>query len=110
MVSGQDTYADIKVSMPSSIDTRLALGNEADGKLYQVWQKGDRIAVVEAKGTSAQKTSIYELYGNGGTSDGIFCYVSGNADIDGPVDVIYPVKAIESACIIPSFQNFVEGS
>lgn len=109
-VPGQETYADIKVSMPSSIDTRLALGNEADGKLYQVWQKGDRIAVVEAKGTSAQKTSIYELYGNGGTSDGIFCYVSGNADIDGPVDVIYPVKAVESESIIPSFQNFVEGS
>ena len=35
-VSGQDTYAEIKVSMPSSTDTRLALGNEADGKLYQV--------------------------------------------------------------------------
>ena len=109
-VSGQDTYANIKVSMPSSTDTRLALGNEADGKLYQVWQKGDRIAVVEAKGTSAQKTSIYELYGNGGTSDGRFCYVSGNADIDGPVDVIYPVKAVESENIIPSFQNFVAGS
>lgn len=109
-VSGQETYADIKVSMPSSVETRLSLGNEVDGKFYQVWQKGDRIAVVEAKGTPAQKTSIYELYGNGGTSDGIFCYVSGNADIDGPVDVIYPVKAIESVCIIPSFQNFVEGS
>lgn len=109
-MSGQDTYADIKVSMPSSVETRLSLGNEADGKLYQVWQKGDRIAVVEAKGTSAQKTSIYELYGNGGTSDGIFCYVGGNADIDGPVDVIYPVKAVESESIIPSFQNFVEGS
>ena len=109
-VSGQDAYADIKVSMPSSVETRLSLGNEADGKLYQVWQKGDRIAVVEAKGTSAQKTSIYELYGNGGTSDGIFCYVGGNADIDGPVDVIYPVKAVESESIIPSFQNFVEGS
>ena len=109
-VPGQDTYADIKVSMPSSVETRLSLGNEADGKLYQVWQKGDRIAVVEAKGTSAQKTSIYELYGNGGTSDGIFCYVGGTADIDGPVDVIYPVKAVESESIIPSFQNFVEGS
>ena len=54
-VSGQDTYADIKVSMPSSVETRLSLGNEVDGKLYQVWQKGDRIAVVEAKGTPAQK-------------------------------------------------------
>ena len=109
-VSGQNTYADITVSMPSAVDTRLALGNETEGKLYQVWQKGDRIAVVEAKGTSAQKTSIYELHGKGGTSEGLFCHVSGDAGIEGPVDVIYPVKAVESDCIIPSFQNYVDGS
>ena len=109
-VSGQNTYADITVSMPSAVDTRLALGNETEGKLYQVWQKGDRIAVVEAKGTSAQKTSIYELHGKGGTSEGLFCHVSGDAGIEGPVDVIYPVKAVESDCIIPSFQNFADGT
>ena len=79
---GHDGYPDIKVSMPSEIETRLGLGEEAGGKIAQVWQKGDRIAIVEAKGTPAQKTSIYELYGNGGTSKGLFCYVSGDAGTD----------------------------
>ena len=109
-VSGQDTYADIKVSMPSSVETRLSLGNEVDGKLYQVWQKGDRIAVVEAKGTPAQKVSVYELYGNGGSSEGLFCYVNGDADIDGSVDIIYPASAVDTDFRIPSFQTFVDNS
>ena len=109
-VSGQDTHADIKVSMPSSIGTRLALGNEVDGMLYQVWQKGDRVAVVEAKGTPAQKVSVYELYGNGGTSDGIFCYLTGDANINGPVDIVYPASAIDSGFRIPSFQTFVDNT
>ena len=109
-VPGQDTYADIKVSMPSSTDTRLALGDEAGRKLYQVWQKGDRIAVVEAKGTPAQKVSVYELYGNGGSSEGLFSYVSGNADTDGAVDIVYPASAADSDFKIPSFQTFVDNT
>ena len=109
-VPGQDTYADIKVSMPSSVETRLSLGNEVDGKLYQVWQKGDRIAVVQAKGTPAQKVSVYELYGNGGSSEGLFCYVKGDADTDGSVDIIYPASAVDSDFRIPSFQTFVDNS
>ena len=109
-VSGQDNYASIKVSMPSSADTRLSLGNEADGKIYQVWQKGDRIAVVEAKGTPAQKVSVYELYGNGGSSEGLFCYVNGDADTDGSVDIIYPASAVDTDFRIPSFQTFVDNS
>ena len=109
-MSGQETYADIKVSMPSSVETRLSLGNEVDGKFYQVWQKGDRIAVVEAKGTPAQKVSVYELYGNGGSSEGLFCYVKGDADTDGSVDIIYPASAVDSDFRIPSFQTFVDNS
>ena len=106
----QDTYPDIKVFMPSSTQTKLALGDELNGEICQVWQKGDRIAVVQAKGTSMQKTSIYELHGNGGSSEGLFCFVSGNADVDGQVDIIYPAQSVESDCMIPQFQTYVDGS
>ena len=107
---GQDACPDIKVYMPSEIETRLGLGEEAGGKIAQVWQKGDRIAIVEAKGTSAQKTSIYELHGNGGTSEGLFCYVSGDAYTEGPVDIIYPVSAVSSNGVVPLFQTYHEGT
>ena len=105
-----EIYPEIKVSMPSSIQTKLSLGEELNGKVDQVWQKGDRIAVVYGKGTPSQKTSIYQLYGNGGLSEGLFCHVSGEAVIDGPVDIIYPVSAVSSNGDVPSYQNYVEGT
>ena len=109
-VSGEEVYPDITVSMPSSVETKLALGDETGGKLYQVWQKGDRIAVVQAKGTPAQNVSIYELHGNGGSSEGLFHHVNGTAEIDGAVDIIYPVSAVESNCVIPWFQTYTENT
>lgn len=101
------TYPDIHVSMPA---TKVTLGDESSGELPQLWQRGDRIALVEDKGLPTQKVSVYELRGRGGSAAGIFRYVSGNANVEGPLDVLYPVSAVETGGAVPSVQCYTQES
>lgn len=103
----QRNYPDIFVGMPV---TKVALGDESSGELPQLWQRGDRIALVEDKGLASQKVSVYELRGRGGSAAGIFRYVSGNANVEGPLDILYPVSAVETGGAVPSVQCYTEGS
>ena len=60
----------IEVSMPEM--TRTALGAGTESSVSVVWSKGDEIAVIEGKGTDAQKHSVYRLVGEGGSASGTF--------------------------------------
>ena len=99
----------IKISMPDGFDTKVSMGQQSGKIVSQVWNSGDRIAVVQGRGTESIKMSIYELIGEGGTSEGEFEYVSGNADVSGDVEVVYPVEAAYGHSV-PHMQNYVEGN
>lgn len=100
----------IVVSMPGEYDSKVALGEESRGKVSQVWNAGDRIAVVSGKGSASEKLSVFELVGKGGISSGEFRFVSGDADFRGSVDVIYPVAAYSENFAIPNLQDYVPGT
>ena len=108
-VSGHEDIM-IKVSMPADINTKMSIGQEAAGKMTQVWNTSDRIAVVSGKGTPAQKVAVFELHGNGGSSEGLFRHVSGEVDVEGVVDVIYPVEASAAGYKVPSYQTYSPGT
>ena len=98
----------IEVNIPEI--TRTAIGNETSTGVSLVWSKGDEIAVIEGKGTDAQKHSVYRLVGEGGTTNGTFEYVSGNAVADAITDVVFPASAVENNYAVPTSQTYVEGS
>ena len=98
----------IVVNMPEM--TKVALGEQTQTTASLVWSKGDEIAVIEGKGTSSQKYSVYRLVGEGGTTSGTFEYVSGNAAADVITDVVFPASAVENGYAVPTAQTYVEGS
>lgn len=97
----------IRISMPAGFDTKVSMGEQNGNTISQVWNSGDRIAVVQGRGTESMKMSVYRLIGDGGTSEGEFEYVEGNADVSAEVDVVYPIEAAYSYSI-PHMQNYVE--
>ena len=99
----------IRISMPESFDTKVSMGEHTGRFISQVWNVGDRIAVVQGRGTESMKMSIYRLIGNGGTSEGEFEYDEGNADVSGEVDVVYPVEAAYSHSV-PHTQEYMAGN
>lgn len=98
----------ITVNMPEL--TRTAIGDETQTGVSLVWSKGDEIAIIEGKGTEAQKHSIYRLVGEGGTASGTFEYVSGDASAEVITDVVFPASAVENNYAVPTAQTYVEGS
>lgn len=98
----------ITVNMPAL--TRTAIGAETQTGVSLVWSKGDEIAIIEGKGTNAQKYSTYKLVGEGGTTSGTFEYVSGDASADVITDVVFPASAVANAYAVPTAQTYVEGS
>ena len=109
-VSGQEDVMMIKVCMPEDLSTKMSIGEESSGKMTQVWNASDRIAVVSGKGTPSQKVAVFELHGKGGSSEGLFRHVSGEVDIEGSVDVIYPVEASKQGYKLPSYQTYSAGT
>ena len=99
----------IRISMPESFGTKVSMGEQTGNSISQVWNSGDRIAVVQGRGTESMKMSVYALIGEGGTSSGEFEFVSGNADVSGEVDVVYPVEAAYGSSI-PHMQEYIEGN
>ncbi len=97
----------ITVNMPEL--TRTAIGDATQTGVSLVWNKGDEIAVIEDKGTAAQKTSTYRLVGNGGTATGTFEYVSGDTVGEVITDVVFPASAAANLSV-PTSQTYVEGS
>ena len=97
----------ITINMPPM--TRTAIGEDTQTGVNLVWSKGDEIAIIEGKGTNAQKSSIYSLVGEGGTASGTFEYVSGEASAEVITDVVFPASAAENLSI-PTSQTYVEGS
>ena len=98
----------IEVNIPEI--TRTAIGNETQTGVSLVWSKGDEIAVIEGKGTDAQKVSVYRLVGEGGTASGTFEYVSGDAVAEVITDVVFPASAVAGNYAVPTSQTYVEGS
>ena len=98
----------IEVSMPEM--TRTALGESDQTRVSVVWSKGDEIAVIENKGTSQQKHSVYRLVGEGGSASGTFEYVSGNAVNEIVTDVVFPADAVGNNYEVPTNQTYVEDS
>ena len=98
----------ITVNMPEL--TRTAIGDETQTGVSLVWSKGDEIAIIEGKGTEAQKHSVYRLVGEGGTASGTFEYVSGDASAEVITDVVFPASAVENNYAVPTAQTYVEGS
>ena len=96
--------------MPADINTKMSIGQETGGRMTQVWNTGDRIAVISLKENAAQKVAVFELHGKGGSTDGLFRHISGEVDIEGPVDVIYPVEASETGYDIPNYQMYSPGT
>lgn len=109
-VSGQENVMMIKVNMPTELSTKMSIGQETGGRMTQVWNTGDRIAVISRKENAAPKAAVFELHGKGGTSEGMFRHISGEVDVEGPVDVIYPVDASELEYKVPAFQNYSAGT
>ena len=98
----------IVVNMPEM--TKTALGEATQTGVAVVWSTGDEIAVIEGKGTEAQKVSTYRLVGNGGTAAGTFEYVSGDASAEVITDIVFPATAVENGYAVPTSQTYVEGS
>lgn len=98
----------ITVNMPEL--TRTSIGDETQTGVSLVWSKGDEIAIIEDKGTEAQKHSVYRLVGEGGTASGTFEYVSGDASAEVITDVVFPASAVENNYAVPTAQTYVEGS
>ena len=107
----QNAIADgrtIVVNMPEM--TKTALGEASQTGVAVVWSAGDEIAVIEGKGTDAQKVSTYRLVGEGGTAAGTFEYVSGDASAEVITDIVFPASAVENGFAVPTSQTYVEGS
>ena len=98
----------IVVNMPEM--TTTALGEATQTGVAVVWSAGDEIAVIEGKGTEAQKVSTYRLVGEGGTAAGTFEYVSGEASAEVITDIVFPASAVENGYAVPTSQTYVEGS
>ena len=98
----------IVVNMPEM--TKTALGEASETGVAVVWSAGDEIAVIEGKGTEAQKVSTYRLVGEGGTAAGTFEYVSGDASAEVITDIVFPASAVENGYTVPTSQTYVEGS
>ena len=98
----------IVVNMPEI--TKTALGEASETGVAVVWSAGDEIAVIEGKGTEAQKVSTYRLVGEGGTAAGTFEYVSGEASAEVITDIVFPASAVENGYAVPTSQTYVEGS
>ena len=98
----------IVVNMPEM--TKTALGEASETGVAVVWSAGDEIAVIEGKGTEAQKVSTYRLVGEGGTAAGTFEYVSGDASAEVITDIVFPASAVENGFAVPTSQTYVEGS
>ena len=98
----------IVVNMPEM--TKTALGEASETGVSVVWSAGDEIAVIEGKGTDAQKVSTYRLVGEGGTAAGTFEYVSGDASAEVITDIVFPASAVENGFAVPTSQTYVEGS
>lgn len=99
----------LRISMPECFQSKVSIGEFDDNTVSQVWNEGDCIAVVEGRGTDSMRYSVYRLIGEGGSAEAEFEYVSGNADINGEVDVVYPVSAAASYNLVPHFQEYVSG-
>lgn len=54
----------LKVSMPEGFNSKVSMGNMNDGSAPQFWNAGDRIAVVQGRGTSSMTYSVYKLIGS----------------------------------------------
>jgi len=99
----------LKVSMPEGFQSKVSLGNLSGGSAPQFWNTGDCIAVVKGRGTSSMTYSVYRLIGDGGTAEAEFEYVSGNAGLDGEIDVVYPVSAAAKESAVPHSQEYTAG-
>lgn len=99
----------LKVSMPDDFQSKVSMGNLGAGHVPQFWNTGDCIAVVEGRGTSLMKYSVYKLIGEGNGPVAEFEYVSGNADISGAVDVVYPVSAAVARGAVLHSQEYTSG-
>ena len=91
----------IEVGIPQAM-TKVALGGENNGNMDLVWSAGDQIAVVD--GTSK---SVYRLTNGAGTKNGVFEYVSGNANPQIIKKVVYPSSALET---VPTAQTYKAGT
>lgn len=89
----------IEVSMPQ---TKVGLGDEADGKFGMVWTRGDRIAVVDGA-----KKSVYELVEGENSGNGVFRFVSGDAHPEIIKEVVYPADGTKD---IPEKQIYTSKS
>lgn len=99
----------LKVSMPEGFQSKVSMGNMNNGSAPQFWNTGDCIAVVKGRGTSSMKYSVYKLIGAANGPVAEFEYVSGNADINGAVDVVYPLSAAAAKGTVLHSQNYTEG-
>lgn len=99
----------LKVSMPEGFQSKVSMGNMNDGSAPQFWNTGDCIAVVNGRGTSSIKYSIYKLIGAANGPVAEFEYVSGSADINGTVDVVYPVSAAVAEGTVLHSQDYTAG-
>ena len=91
----------IEVGIPQEM-TKVALGGESAGNMDLVWSSGDQIAVIDG----ANK-SIYRLVSGVGTKNGVFKYVSGNANPQVIKKVVYPSSASEN---VPTAQTYNTGT
>lgn len=91
----------IEVGIPREM-TKVALGGESAGNMDLVWSSGDQIAVIDG----ANK-SIYRLVSGVGTKNGVFEYVSGNANPQVIKKVVYPSSASEN---VPTAQTYTTGT
>lgn len=91
----------IEVGIPQAM-TKVALGGENNGNMDLVWSAGDEIAVVD--GTIK---SIYRLTDGAGTKNGVFKYVSGDANPQIIKKVVYPSSALET---VPTAQTYKAGT
>ena len=98
----------IVVNMPEM--TKTALGEATQTGVAVVWSAGDEIAVIEGKGTDAQKVFTYRLVGESGTAAGTFECVSGDAAAEVITDIVFPASAVENGYAVPTSQTYVEGS
>lgn len=90
--------------------TKAAFGEEAGSRMPVLWQEGDRIAVIENKGTDDQKVSVYVLSSTPGQATGTFSWESGEAFPSVITDVVYPASAVGNNYAVPTSQTYAEGS
>ena len=101
---GKVIYARLLNESDSGTDAKTHLESDVTGKYKVVWDSGDKITVVGTNGTA-----VYRLIEGAGEQEGVFAFVSGVKELEGPYTAYSPFSMCDntSKATWPTIQTYI---